>query len=88
MEEHSCRAGSDPSYVLPKPEGPSINFDMNNKWLNTPVRSPQLITQIPEGLVIIQTTSDLGHYVLAPAWRMTLVDYEKLLNQVVTIIPE
>ena len=62
--------------------GPSLNI---NKYKVAAYGIPHKVVSIPAGLIIYQQGSDPGHYIIAPAYAMTLEEYTDLLNMVVLV---
>jgi len=59
--------------------GPSVNTDMVKA---AKFGVPTKIKYFPEGLRLVQTSGDLGHYVIAASRKMTMYEYLFLLSKV------
>ena len=65
-------------YVKMK-SGPSVNTDIAKA---AKFGVPTKIKYIPDGLKLVQTGKDLGHYVIAASRSMTMNEYLSLLSKV------
>lgn len=63
-------------------KGVSLNI---NKDKVSAYGIPHKVVSVPTGLIIYQQGLDPGHYIIAPAYAMTLEEYQNLLNMVVLI---
>ena len=65
-------------------KGVSLNINKNKV---SAYGIPHKVVSVPTGLIIYQQGLDPGHYIIAPAYAMTLEEYQNLLNMVI-LIPE
>ena len=65
-------------------KGVSLNINKNKV---SAYGIPHRVVSVPTGLIIYQQGLDPGHYIIAPAYAMTLEEYQNLLNMVI-LIPE
>ena len=65
-------------------KGVSLNINKNKV---SAYGIPHKVVSVPTGLIIYQQGLDPEHYIIAPAYAMTLEEYQNLLNMVI-LIPE
>jgi hypothetical protein len=63
-----------------RPQGLSVNVDPTN--VNVQKDGAFQVSEIPEGLKLVQDGKDPGHYVIAPAYAMTEKAFLELLTKV------
>lgn len=64
-----------------KAQGLSLNLDANNPFIQK-YGGAFPVDSVPEGLQVLQSGKDAGHYVIAPSSPMSLEKYQELLNKV------